>query len=143
MSQLQLLGVSCLHTAAKLEEIYPPKISDFALTTDGACNVEGIKKMEMVIAKVPSMHVTKLKNRGGAGNLRDVANVFLTTTDIINAYPQHLQWRFTPPVPHFWANIFASFLQHQNTPTEHLEEVSGDMEVMKNEDRFGDLRVSG
>lgn len=105
VSQLQLLGVSCLHTAAKLEEIYPPKISDFALTTDGACNVEGIKKMEMVIAK-------------------------------------HLQWRFTPPVPHFWANTFASFLRHRNTPNEPLEEVSDLVEAAQNAGSLGETALA-
>ena len=56
VSRLQLLGITCLHTAAKLEEIYPPRISDFALTTDGACTIEDIKKMEKIIGQVPCIH---------------------------------------------------------------------------------------
>ena len=48
---------------------------------------------------------------------------------------KYLQWKFTPPVPHFWANTFTSLLHHQNTdPPEHSEEVS---KVLKIADRFG------
>lgn len=50
-TRLQLLGVSCLFIAAKIEEIYPPKITDFAYVTDGACNEEEILTMELVILK--------------------------------------------------------------------------------------------
>ena len=48
---------------------------------------------------------------------------------------KYLQWKFTPPVPHFWANTFTSLLHHKNTdPPEHSEEVS---KVLKIADRFG------
>lgn len=32
--ELQLLGVSSLYISSKIEEIYPPKIQDFVLSTD-------------------------------------------------------------------------------------------------------------
>lgn len=51
-SQLQLTGITCLMIAAKLEEIYPPKLSDFAYVTDGACTEEDIVDKELVIMKV-------------------------------------------------------------------------------------------
>ena len=38
--------------AAKLEEIYPPKVADFAYVTDGACTQEDIQDKELVIMKV-------------------------------------------------------------------------------------------
>lgn len=46
---LQLIGITCLFIAAKVEEIYPPKLSDFAYVTDGACREEDILKQELII----------------------------------------------------------------------------------------------
>ena len=43
----QLLGVSSLFIAAKVEEIYSPKVQEFSDVTDGACSVEAIHKMEL------------------------------------------------------------------------------------------------
>ncbi|XP_063307307.1 G1/S-specific cyclin-E2 [Pelobates fuscus] len=50
-SMLQLIGVTCLFIAAKLEEIYPPKINEFAYVTDGACCEDDIIQMELIILK--------------------------------------------------------------------------------------------
>ncbi|KAK9501930.1 hypothetical protein O3M35_012562 [Rhynocoris fuscipes] len=50
--QLQLIGVTCLLIASKFEEIYPPKISEFAYITDGACVEADILIMEKRILKV-------------------------------------------------------------------------------------------
>lgn len=44
-------GVTSLFIASKIEEIYPPKLSDFAYVTDGACNEDEILAMELVILK--------------------------------------------------------------------------------------------
>lgn len=49
--QLQLIGVTCLFISSKIEEIYPPKVGDFAYVTDGACSVASILNMELVICK--------------------------------------------------------------------------------------------
>lgn len=49
--QLQLVGITCLFIAAKIEEIYPPKVSDFAYVTDGACTEQQILIKELVILK--------------------------------------------------------------------------------------------
>lgn len=46
---LQLIGITCLFIAAKVEEIYPPKLSEFAYVTDGACREEDILKQELII----------------------------------------------------------------------------------------------
>lgn len=46
---LQLIGITCLFIAAKVEEIYPPKLSEFAYVTDGACSEEDILKQELII----------------------------------------------------------------------------------------------
>ncbi|KAF7399049.1 G1/S-specific cyclin-E1-like [Vespula maculifrons] len=50
-SQLQLIGITCLFIAAKVEEIYPPKIAEFAYVTDGACTEEEILGKELIILK--------------------------------------------------------------------------------------------
>lgn len=48
-AQLQLLGITCLFIAAKVEEIYPPKINEFAYVTDGACTEEDILEQELIV----------------------------------------------------------------------------------------------
>ncbi|KAG8570344.1 hypothetical protein GDO81_011225 [Engystomops pustulosus] len=50
-SMLQLIGVTCLFIAAKLEEIYPPKLHEFAYVTDGACSEDDIIEMELIVLK--------------------------------------------------------------------------------------------
>lgn len=51
-TQLQLVGVSCLFMAAKLEEVYPPKISEFSYVCDGACTNSEILACELLILNV-------------------------------------------------------------------------------------------
>lgn len=48
-AHLQLIGITCLFIAAKVEEIYPQKLSEFAYVTDGACREEDILKQELII----------------------------------------------------------------------------------------------
>ncbi|CAL9705062.1 unnamed protein product [Knipowitschia caucasica] len=48
---LQLVGITALFIAAKIEEIYPPKIFEFAYVTDGACDIWDIQKTELLILK--------------------------------------------------------------------------------------------
>lgn len=36
----------------QLQEIYPPKIFDFAYVTDGACDVDDIQQTELLMLKV-------------------------------------------------------------------------------------------
>ncbi|XP_054278740.1 G1/S-specific cyclin-E1-like isoform X3 [Macrosteles quadrilineatus] len=49
--QLQLIGITCLQLAAKNEEIYPPKMVDFAYVTDGACSEAEILAKELVVCE--------------------------------------------------------------------------------------------
>ncbi|XP_055330218.1 G1/S-specific cyclin-E1-like [Paramacrobiotus metropolitanus] len=49
---LQLLGVSSLSIAAKIEEIFPPKLSEMAYVTDEAHDASDIKAMERIILNV-------------------------------------------------------------------------------------------
>jgi len=48
-NKLQLLGVSALFIAAKIEEIYPPRICEFAYVTDKAYSEADILDMELEI----------------------------------------------------------------------------------------------
>ncbi|XP_061877709.1 G1/S-specific cyclin-E1 [Entelurus aequoreus] len=50
-STLQLIGISCLFIAAKVEEMYPPKVHQFAYVTDEACTEDEILSMEVIIMK--------------------------------------------------------------------------------------------
>jgi G1/S-specific cyclin-E len=47
--QLQLIGITCLFIAAKIEEVYPPKLKELAFVTDGACTELEIIQKELVI----------------------------------------------------------------------------------------------
>ncbi|XP_041842781.1 G1/S-specific cyclin-E2 isoform X2 [Melanotaenia boesemani] len=48
---LQLIGITALFIASKIEEIYPPKIYEFAYVTDGACDIWDIQRTELHILK--------------------------------------------------------------------------------------------
>ncbi|XP_008321105.1 G1/S-specific cyclin-E2 [Cynoglossus semilaevis] len=48
---LQLIGITALFIASKIEEIYPPKIFEFAYVTDGACDMWDIQRTELHILK--------------------------------------------------------------------------------------------
>uniref|UniRef100_A0A3Q3WY22 Uncharacterized protein n=1 Tax=Mola mola TaxID=94237 RepID=A0A3Q3WY22_MOLML len=50
-STLQLIGITCLFIAAKVEEMYPPKVHRFAYVTDEACTEDEILSMEIIIMK--------------------------------------------------------------------------------------------
>ncbi|XP_061449897.1 G1/S-specific cyclin-E1 [Rhineura floridana] len=57
---LQLIGISSLFIAAKLEEIYPPKLHQFAYVTDGACTEEEILSMELIVMKALNWNLSPL-----------------------------------------------------------------------------------
>lgn len=48
-------GITCLFLAAKVEEIYPPKVTEFAYVTDGACTESAILEHEMSVLSVRTM----------------------------------------------------------------------------------------
>ncbi|XP_013790446.1 G1/S-specific cyclin-E-like, partial [Limulus polyphemus] len=58
--QLQLLGITSLFVAAKIEEIYPPKLSEFAYVTDGACTETEILEKEIVLLKTLKWNLTPM-----------------------------------------------------------------------------------
>ena len=48
-SELQLIGITSLLLAAKVDEVFVPRANDFALATDGGYTKEQIISMEMKI----------------------------------------------------------------------------------------------
>ncbi|KAL0851563.1 hypothetical protein ABMA28_007350 [Loxostege sticticalis] len=58
--RLQLIGITCLFIAAKVEEVYPPKIGEFAYVTDGACTSEEILTEELLILRILSWSITPI-----------------------------------------------------------------------------------
>lgn len=46
------IGITCLFMAAKIEEIYPPKLTEFAYVTDGACTDMDLLDMEKILLMV-------------------------------------------------------------------------------------------
>ncbi|KAM6967600.1 G1/S-specific cyclin-E2 [Aplochiton taeniatus] len=48
---LQRIGITTLFIASKIEEIYPPKVHEFAYVTDGACDSSDILSSELLILK--------------------------------------------------------------------------------------------
>ncbi|XP_028819805.1 G1/S-specific cyclin-E2-like isoform X3 [Denticeps clupeoides] len=50
--RLQLTGITALFIASKVEEINPPKVSEFAYVSDGACAELEILQMELIMLKV-------------------------------------------------------------------------------------------
>ncbi|XP_062503220.1 G2/mitotic-specific cyclin-B-like [Corticium candelabrum] len=53
-TNFQLLGVTCMHVAAKFEEIYPPTIDDYVYVTDNTYSAQEIRKQEILVLK--SLH---------------------------------------------------------------------------------------
>lgn len=58
--RLQLVGTTALFIAAKTEEIYPPKISEFAYVTDGACTESEILDQELLMLKTLDWKLTPI-----------------------------------------------------------------------------------
>lgn len=66
-TQLQLIGITCLFIAAKMEEIYPPKIAEFAYVTDSACDEADIQMQELGILQVLDWKVNTITAIGWLG----------------------------------------------------------------------------
>uniref|UniRef100_A0A3B3R953 Cyclin E2 n=2 Tax=Paramormyrops kingsleyae TaxID=1676925 RepID=A0A3B3R953_9TELE len=82
-NRLQLIGITSLFIAAKMEEIYAPKLHDFAYVTDGACDEEEILEMELIILKAlnwdlcPETVISWLKLYIQVASLKDDINFLI------------------------------------------------------------------
>lgn len=63
-TQLQLVGITALFLAAKMEEIYPPKLSEFAYVTDGTCEESEIIEKELSILSALNWDLTPVTVNG-------------------------------------------------------------------------------
>ncbi|XP_017835217.2 G1/S-specific cyclin-E [Drosophila busckii] len=66
-TQLQLIGITCLFMAAKVEEIYPPKICEFAYVTDGACTEHDILQNEKLLLQALDWDICPITITGWLG----------------------------------------------------------------------------
>jgi len=57
-TRLQLVGITALFVAAKIEEIYPPKLAEFSYVTDGACRDEEILQQEILLLQALNWHLS-------------------------------------------------------------------------------------
>ncbi|KAK2499951.1 hypothetical protein MC885_019160, partial [Smutsia gigantea] len=87
---LQLIGISSLFIAAKLEEIYPPKLHQFAYVTDGACSVDEILSMELIIMKALKWHLSPLTTVSWLNVYMQVAYLSDLYEVLLPQYPQQI-----------------------------------------------------
>uniref|UniRef100_A0A6P4EJJ8 G1/S-specific cyclin-E isoform X1 n=1 Tax=Drosophila rhopaloa TaxID=1041015 RepID=A0A6P4EJJ8_DRORH len=66
-THLQLIGITCLFVAAKVEEIYPPKIGEFAYVTDGACTERDILNHEKILLQALEWDISPITITGWLG----------------------------------------------------------------------------
>lgn len=71
-THLQLLGITALFVAAKVEEIYPPKIGEFAYVTDGACSEEDILREELLLLSELQWSINPVTVMGWLGTYMQV-----------------------------------------------------------------------
>ncbi|KAM4011808.1 G1/S-specific cyclin-E3-like [Anomaloglossus baeobatrachus] len=107
-SKLQLIGITCLFIAAKIEEVYPPKLHDLAYFTDGACTEDEMLSMELIIMKALNWSLSPI-------TVVSWLNIYLQV-----AYSKELQHFLIPQYPQ------KSFLQIM----ELLDLCTLDMECM-------------
>ncbi|KAH9394559.1 G1/S-specific cyclin-E1 [Tyrophagus putrescentiae] len=58
--RLQLLGITCLFIASKIEEIFPPKLDRFSFVCDGACDDKEILAKEQLVLNTLNWELSPL-----------------------------------------------------------------------------------
>lgn len=87
-STLQLIGITCLFIAAKVEEMYPPKLHQFAYVTDEACTEDDILSMEIIIMKELNWSLSPQTPVSWLNVYMQVAYLKETDELLIPRYPQ-------------------------------------------------------
>ncbi|KAG5675623.1 hypothetical protein PVAND_005512 [Polypedilum vanderplanki] len=88
-NQLQLIGITCLFIASKVEEIYPPKLHEFAYVTDGACTEEDILQQEILILQALNWCITPVTIMGWVSIFMQL-NATTGQTDVAGMEPKAL-----------------------------------------------------
>ncbi|KAJ7985878.1 hypothetical protein DPEC_G00345030 [Dallia pectoralis] len=87
-STLQLIGIVSLFIAAKVEEIYPPKVHQFAYVTDGACTEDEILSMELIVMKELKWSLCPLTSVSWLNIYMQMAYLKESDEVLIPQYPQ-------------------------------------------------------
>ncbi|XP_049980485.1 G1/S-specific cyclin-E1 [Alexandromys fortis] len=87
---LQLIGISALFIASKLEEIYPPKLHQFAYVTDGACSGDEILTMELMMMQALKWRLSPMTIVSWLNVYVHVAYVNDTNEVLMPQYPQQV-----------------------------------------------------
>lgn len=94
-TQLQLVGITALFIAAKLEEIYPPKLADFAYVTDGACTEDDILKLELLMLNKLSWALSPVTINSWLNVYLQTAHLsFISNPESTFVFPQYPQSTF-------------------------------------------------
>ncbi|XP_076988406.1 G1/S-specific cyclin-E1 [Tamandua tetradactyla] len=131
---LQLIGISSLFIAAKLEEIYPPKLHQFAYVTDGACTVDDILNMELVIMKALKWHLSPLTIVSWLNVYMQVAYLNDLYEVLLPQYPQQIFIQIAELLDlcvldvgclEFSYGVLAASAMYHFSSTELMQKVSG------------------
>lgn len=100
--RLQLVGITCLFVAAKVEETYPPKIGEFVYVCDGACTVEEMLAEERKILESLSWSLIPITINGWLNIYMQLANETKKKNAATSgfesytfAFPQYSSFEFT------------------------------------------------
>ncbi|XP_004067535.1 G1/S-specific cyclin-E1 [Oryzias latipes] len=87
-STLQLIGITCLFIAAKVEEMYPPKVHNFAYITNKACTEDEILSMEIIVMKELNWNLSPQTPISWLSVYMQVAYLKETEELLVPRYPQ-------------------------------------------------------
>jgi len=85
--ELQLIGVTAMFIAAKMEEVYSPRVADFAKATDNGYTVDAIVKMEKLMLKELSWRTTPPTYAMWANWYMNQWDIFISTNDFAISHP--------------------------------------------------------
>jgi len=88
-TRLQLVGITALFVAAKIEEIYPPKLAEFAYVTDGACKDDEILQQEMILLQALNWQLSPVTPMAWLTMYLQIANCKLNTSGLNSNIVQH------------------------------------------------------
>ncbi|NWW94789.1 CCNE1 protein, partial [Rhynochetos jubatus] len=87
---VQLIGVSSLFIAAKIEEVYPPRLHQFAYVTDGACTENEIISMEIIIMKALNWNLNPVTPVSWLNTYLQIAYLNEQREILLTQYPQQI-----------------------------------------------------